>query len=319
MSRPYFSVIINNYNYARFLPDAINSVLKQSFTDYEIIVVDDCSTDNSRDVILSYGDKIRPVFLERNGGQGSACNAGVEASKGELISFLDADDVFYKDKLMRVYEAAQKKPNAILIYHQCYNTNIIGEILSGPHPTRLWQGDLRKKIYRHAESMLPQTSLLTFRSDFLHKIFPMSQFFTREAADALIQYLAALSGEVACIPEPLVLYRIHGNNAYSANDFNNLEMIHKFMRRNEKEYYYINSMLPKLGVNKRLDAVKFRYYRGNLFIFNYIGWWKFLPNILLNPNFNNWNEKLGFIKYTVRKRREYLRGKKCNEHHPYSV
>jgi glycosyltransferase involved in cell wall biosynthesis len=315
MSEPYFSVIINNYNYARFLPAAINSVLRQSFTDYELIVVDDCSTDHSRDVILSYGGKVKPVFLETNGGQAAAFNAGVKASRGKLISFLDSDDVFYPDKLLRVYQTSLEKPDALLIYHQCYNMNVMGEVRPGLHPIRLWDGNLRDRIYRHAESITAQTSLLTFRREFIDKIFPVSQYLNPQAADATIQYLAGLLGEIACIKEPLTLYRMHERSIYSSMDFDDLDNIRGLMRRNEKEYYYINLVLTKLGVKKPFDIMKFRYYLGNICIFNQISRWKFLRGILFNPNFNSWKEKLGYINYILKKRQDYLRSKQCGQQH----
>src|SRR5262249_8062926 len=85
------SIIINNYNYGRFLNDAINSALAQSYPNVEVIVVDDGSTDNSREIIAGYGDRIVPV-LKENRGQPSAFNAGFATSGGDVILFLDSDD-----------------------------------------------------------------------------------------------------------------------------------------------------------------------------------------------------------------------------------
>ena len=76
------SIIINNYNYGRYLPKAIDSALAQSYPHTEILVVDDGSSDDSRTVIASYGDRIIPV-LKQNGGQASALNAGFAASRGD--------------------------------------------------------------------------------------------------------------------------------------------------------------------------------------------------------------------------------------------
>ena len=78
------SIIIDNYNYGRFLKDAIESALNQTYPNREVIVVDDGSTDNSREVIASYTDRIIPV-LKDNGGHASAFNAGVLVSRGEVI------------------------------------------------------------------------------------------------------------------------------------------------------------------------------------------------------------------------------------------
>ena len=92
-SETLVSIIINNYNYGRFLGKAIDSALKQTYAYTEIVVVDDGSTDNSRKVIASYGNQIIPVF-KQNGGQGSAFNAGFKICNGDAICFLDSDDFF---------------------------------------------------------------------------------------------------------------------------------------------------------------------------------------------------------------------------------
>src|SRR5262245_22188560 len=85
------SVVINNHNYARFLSAAIDSALDQTHARTEVIVVDDGSTDHSRQVIADYGDRITPL-IKANSGQASAFNAGFAVSRGGVVIFLDADD-----------------------------------------------------------------------------------------------------------------------------------------------------------------------------------------------------------------------------------
>src|SRR4051794_25098084 len=85
------SVIVNNYDYGRFVAGAIESALAQTHGATEVVVVDDGSTDDSREVIAGYADAVVPV-LKENGGQASAFNAGFERSRGDTIVFLDADD-----------------------------------------------------------------------------------------------------------------------------------------------------------------------------------------------------------------------------------
>ena len=95
---PKVSVIIPTYNSAIYLPEAIESVLAQTYQDFEIIVIDDGSTDNTKDAVTPYLDRI--IFLDGpNGGPCKARNRGIQRSSGEYVAFLDADDIWYPDKL----------------------------------------------------------------------------------------------------------------------------------------------------------------------------------------------------------------------------
>ena len=93
---PLVSVLMGNYNYGRYIGEALDSVLRQTYSNFEVIVCDDGSTDDSREVVARYCDRdtrIRMVVKE-NGGLASALNAAYAASRGEIICLLDADDVF---------------------------------------------------------------------------------------------------------------------------------------------------------------------------------------------------------------------------------
>ena len=94
METPKVSIIVNNYLFERFLRAAIDSALSQTYPNCEVIVVDDGSTDNSGEIIEIYGKQIKPIFKD-NGGQASALNAGFDASKGDVVIFLDSDDLLY--------------------------------------------------------------------------------------------------------------------------------------------------------------------------------------------------------------------------------
>ena len=103
---PETSVIICNYNNAKYISRAIRSCLKQSLprNKYEIIVVDDASTDNSREVIESFGDKIVSVFLEQNGGVANASNVGIKKALGKYIIRVDSDDYINENTLLFMSE-----------------------------------------------------------------------------------------------------------------------------------------------------------------------------------------------------------------------
>ncbi|MBU0477484.1 glycosyltransferase [bacterium] len=98
MKRPLVSVIIPTYNADKYIKEALESVFKQTYTNTEIIVIDDGSTDNTKEVLTPYLDRIQYIYKE-NGGPASARNLGIKMAKGEYIAFLDADDIWLKEKL----------------------------------------------------------------------------------------------------------------------------------------------------------------------------------------------------------------------------
>jgi len=107
------SIVVNNYNYARFLTECIDSALHQTYSAVEVVVVDDGSTDESREVIRNFGDRIKTVF-KNNGGQGSAINAGFAASTGSIVIFLDADDELCGNYVAQLAAAASGGPDVVV-------------------------------------------------------------------------------------------------------------------------------------------------------------------------------------------------------------
>src|SRR2546423_7926382 len=115
MEKGKVSVIIPNYNYARYVGGAIDSVLAQTHSDIEIIVVDDGSTDASKDVLLNYGDSIKTIS-QQNRGVSAARNNGVAASSGEYVAFLDADDEWLPQKIEKQVAMFRKDPSLGLVH-----------------------------------------------------------------------------------------------------------------------------------------------------------------------------------------------------------
>ena len=107
---PYFSIIVPMYNAERYIKICINSILAQTFTDYEVIIVDDCSTYNSYKICTElYGGnkKVRLLRHEKNQGQGPARNTGIENARGEYICFVDDDDAIIPHSLEKIHKATQ--------------------------------------------------------------------------------------------------------------------------------------------------------------------------------------------------------------------
>lgn len=119
MASPYFHIIIPVYNVADYIPQCIDSVLSQSFKDYEIILVDDGSTDNSGDICDEYAkrDSRIKVIHKPNGGLSSARNAALDVAKGEFIIFIDSDDYWNDDDgLQSIYNQIEKFKNDIVLF-----------------------------------------------------------------------------------------------------------------------------------------------------------------------------------------------------------
>jgi glycosyltransferase involved in cell wall biosynthesis len=215
---PSVSIIVNNYNYGRFLPQAIDSALYQSYPATDVIVVDDGSTDHSAAIMRQYGTKIVPVFKE-NGGQASAFNVGVAQSRGDMLCFLDSDDIFHADKLMLVVAKCRTlayRTSPILIHHWLDCIDQGGAALSlrrrgHPHhsPLNLYE---HAKKYRNMYFAASPTSGLAITRTLADKIFPIPQEHARLSADEYIVRTASLIGELYFLDVVLGSYRLHGKN-----------------------------------------------------------------------------------------------------------
>ncbi|MFN6039584.1 MAG: glycosyltransferase family 2 protein, partial [Bacteroidota bacterium] len=109
---PFFSVIIPTYNRENFISATINSVLEQSFSDFEILIIDDGSTDNTFTLVdkIANGEPKIKYFKIKNSERGAARNFGIENANGEFLVFLDSDDFFKKDHLKHLYHLIQNNP-----------------------------------------------------------------------------------------------------------------------------------------------------------------------------------------------------------------
>ncbi len=110
---PRVSVIIPTYNRAGIIAEAVDSVLAQDYKDFELIVVDDGSTDNTSEVMARYGDDVRVLFQE-NKGVSAARNRGITEASGKLIAFLDSDDLWLPQKLSTQVEFFSQRPDALI-------------------------------------------------------------------------------------------------------------------------------------------------------------------------------------------------------------
>lgn len=205
------SVVIANYNYAHFVRDAIDSALGQTHDDVEVIVVDDGSTDDSREVIESYGKRIQAVF-KQNGGHGSAFNAGFEQARGDVVFFLDADDAMMPNEVADVLAAW--RDGSVLVQFRMETMDSDGHT-TGVHPPS-WQpladGDVRDQVLTTGRFDTTVTSGLAFSRDALMRVMPIPEKVFSQAADGYLVRAVALDGPVQAIDACLARYRRHSNN-----------------------------------------------------------------------------------------------------------
>lgn len=227
---PVVSIAINNYNYARFLPEAIDSALNQTYPHVEVIVVDDGSTDHSQEIITNYGDKIIPVFKE-NGGQASAFNAGFAASRGDIICFLDADDIFVPEKAAEVVKALGTHPDLGWCFHSLRwvetdgktsihtNSQKDPKISQNNYESLIHEYDLRAHLkkgkLKDKLDHLPSTTGLCFTRSLLQQILPMPEAKRIGLNDGYLEFTAIGLSKGMILNQELALYRVHGSNAYS--------------------------------------------------------------------------------------------------------
>jgi len=137
-NKPFFSVIIPVYNQGDFLGEAIDSIINQTFTDWEIVIVNDGSTDNTPQVMQEYADREKRIrcFHKENGGTASALNMGIKNAKGDWLSWCSSDDMFDLDKLELIYKASRMYPEIKFFYGHYYYYNDLTKERTNPG---LWQ------------------------------------------------------------------------------------------------------------------------------------------------------------------------------------
>ena len=208
---PTVSVIIHTYNNEKFIVETVESVLNQTYKDYEIIIVDDGSEDGTRDALMPYMQKIRYHYKE-NGGIASAKNAGINLSEAEFVAFLDHDDLWVPDKLQLQMECFNENHQVGLVYAK-YTSFRDGKELR-TKPEKGYSGWIFKELL--AKSFI-QTSTVVVKKECLNAVGPYDESFS--LGDEYDMFLR-ISKKFQCgfVDKGLTRYRVHDTNA-SNNDF----------------------------------------------------------------------------------------------------
>jgi len=199
------SVVITNYNYGRFLGQAIDSVLAQSHPDVECVVVDDGSTDNSREVIAARPGVV--AIFQQNAGQSRALETGLAAARGELVISLDSDDWLFDDACARVAQAW--RPGVVCVN---YRLAVNGDKSCAWPPEPFLDSGHAEFLALNGYYPSAPMSGNAFSREYARMVLAGAQRLDGDGVDALLLYCAPVLGDLAHIDAPLGVYRTHGGN-----------------------------------------------------------------------------------------------------------
>lgn len=248
---PLVSIVINNYNYGKYLKDSIDSALQQTYKNIEVIVVDDGSTDHSLEIIEEYKDKVTSI-LKKNGGQASAFNAGFKVCKGEIICLLDADDIFLPNKVATVVTEFLKNKECRWLIHKMNHINNEGELVEvserkdkGDFLER--SGDYTKQArYGAFTFVLPATSAIVFHRTLIEQVLPVPVEL-KITADNYLKFACMMLSPILVCNELLSSQRIHGNNLYT----NKNRATREFRKQSRHIKYHIAKGINSLDIDQK--------------------------------------------------------------------
>jgi len=255
------SIIIPTYNAASFIEQAIDSVLAQTYKDFEIVIIDDGSTDNTKEVLQKYADKIRYI-MQPNKGVAIARNTGIHNSESEYIAFLDSDDEWLPEKLELQMSIVEKNNDIGLVHTNDIQVSEGGQVLSIDTPNiKYLFGKISKYLLLRKASI--KTSTVLLRRKCLEKVGLFDPYLSRlgvEDRDLWIRFTKYYNAFY--IDKPLVKYLVRSNS-----------MSHNQKKMVEGRYYVIDKYFPeKKGLNiqrrRMLSAIHFEVadglsWRGN--------------------------------------------------------
>ena len=230
-SHPKVSVIISNYNHALYLKQRIESVLNQSFKDFELILLDDCSTDNSKTVLESYSNNphvSRILINDKNSGSPfKQWEQGIEFAKGEYIWIAESDDTAYPSFLEELVTQLDNTPNAVLAFSHSYLIDTEGKLLegdlhnnSGDH-INIYKGRLfsRQKMTTH--NYIHNASMVVFRRSAYDQLDKQYYQQFRACGDWAFWVNICIQGTVIEVCKKLSCFRMHPNKVTTTTKTDN--------------------------------------------------------------------------------------------------
>lgn len=259
MSNPLLSVLIDTYNHEKYIEQCVLSAIEQDFpaSDYEIVVVDDGSTDRTQEIVAKFAPRVR-LLRKKNGGQASAFNAALPELRGDIVAFLDGDDWFAPGKLTAVMNALEQHPEAAAVGHGHY------EFDEETGQATAWVPEREKVLHlatreaaREASSGWPFLLMgaFTARRKVVERVLPLPERLAF-CADAPITWSALAIG-VFVLEQPLFYYRHHAENLFALGQDGTARARRRYEML-EAGHECMEPLLLRLGV--RRDCVRALLY-----------------------------------------------------------
>jgi glycosyltransferase involved in cell wall biosynthesis len=308
--RPKVSIIMPSYNHERFISQAIESVLYQTYSNWELIIIDDGSLDSSRKIIMEYASKDKRIcfFEQKNMGVSKTLNRGINLSKGEVICFLDSDDAFYKEKIEKQLDLLENGFD--LITTKISTIDEQGEhILNSTIDS--WYNDFDNVVFKE------DIELNFFKKNYICKssVMVKKQLFNKVglfdeklimAYDFLLWMKMIKKGVRICrIDETLTFYRWHKNNETIKNKDRmkiEISIIYCFL------WFYFKEKMNIKNKNQYIDAFNFflksngircffRFLKIYSSFYNVKDYTSLVDNLLVKKIFKILSESVSFYGY----------------------
>lgn len=244
--QPDVSIVITSHNYGWCLRDAVDSALGQVDVRHEVIVVDDGSTDKSREILDGYAQVI--TILQDNAGQAAAMNAGLEAANAPWILFLDADDRLHP--LACAESLKLVRPGVCKVQFRLDVVDREGRALGYSHPARSFrmpEGLVVPDLLLRGRYITPMTSGNLYSRGVLAQVMPIADQRFATSGDGYLNTVVPFYGEVASLQQALGWYRLHGDNIWSMTRVRP-ERLLEFVRHDEDRYRLLRAEAARTGL-----------------------------------------------------------------------
>ncbi len=265
MDNPKVSVIIPVYNAEKYIGEAVDSILRQTFKDFEIIILDDASTDKTPEIISSYkDDRIKVYRNEKNLYIAGNRNKGVALSKGKYIMWQDADDISMPDRMEVQYNLMESNPKIGICgsYLEIFDEGGTSHI----RKYKTNDKEVRRTIFRYSPVAQPSAMI---RKECFDK-FGLYSLDMPPAEDIEMSFRIGQEYEFANIPRPLIRYRVHNKSATFAKlkqTENNTLITRQRFKNNLAYNYTFNDSVYNLIQKITLDLMPSEF---RIHLFNFI-------------------------------------------------